>query len=598
MKKEEQELYDNLYDIVIQSNININNIYEILNKNREEKYYMKKINSPPNTHVKINRLIFGNNVILNSKNKKKVQTNLYPTKSILKKTMKPIMIGGEFKPRLFCDIGDNVSQCITFGSKIKNMNTFFEFDKLKNNPYIQMPIRKISGESENGVVHLITYSRGFKTSYSVLKTSQEPHFTKDDLVKEELYYPDNLIYEYLMGLFINQSANLYLPSFVYTYGLYRYDNKEIYNAIVNGMEVNNTPLFNYLTKITELQNIDFNDPTVFLKNDNSELFHSMCEESNQFCLLNQYLPNVKSLKSYLESREFILIDLIPVLFQVYMSIHTLNTHFGFVHNDLHHENILLYELSNNQHLNFVYSINGEVIQFKSKYVAKIIDYGRCYHKKFSSNYVWTFIDQSNCENKSLNVLNQKIIQEEEMFVYRNSLDDGNVAKYRPSFDLLLLQKIFTKLQHITKKIKKDKTNQNNDLLQYIEILNKTLLGPAKMEDMFFDDLLDSLGPIYDEHHELYRLNFIDEIEALHEIIGNVNDESASDYRTIYNDRAHFRMTHPNVHTVPHIFQILIQMIKQQTQVNNTVYRDEHCYGSFYIHDTLQKPMVFTINKQK
>jgi hypothetical protein len=67
-----------------------------------------------------------------------------------------------------------------------------------------------------------------------------------------------------------------------------------------------------------------------------------------------------------------------VLFQIYHTLSELSEQ--FTHYDLHYENVLLYEPVNGSYIQYNYEIKGKKISFKSKYVVKIIDYGKCFFK--------------------------------------------------------------------------------------------------------------------------------------------------------------------------------------------------------------------------
>jgi hypothetical protein len=70
-------------------------------------------------------------------------------------------------------------------------------------------------------------------------------------------------------------------------------------------------------------------------------------------------------------------ELVYVLFQIYMPLMCLEN--VFTHYDLHGSNVLVYEPIPNQFIQYHYHMpDGTVISFKSKYIAKIIDYGRCF----------------------------------------------------------------------------------------------------------------------------------------------------------------------------------------------------------------------------
>jgi hypothetical protein len=73
-------------------------------------------------------------------------------------------------------------------------------------------------------------------------------------------------------------------------------------------------------------------------------------------------------------------DLIYILFQIYMPLSCLAE--NFTHYDLHINNVLIYEPLKDNYIQYYYhSVDEEmypVIEFKSRYLAKIIDYGRAY----------------------------------------------------------------------------------------------------------------------------------------------------------------------------------------------------------------------------
>ena len=58
----------------------------------------------------------------------------------------------------------------------------------------------------------------------------------------------------------------------------------------------------------------------------------------------------------------------------------------FTHYDLHSGNILLYEPVKGSYITYNYYLtSGKIIQFKSPFIVKIIDYGRCYYNNGTQN---------------------------------------------------------------------------------------------------------------------------------------------------------------------------------------------------------------------
>ena len=70
-------------------------------------------------------------------------------------------------------------------------------------------------------------------------------------------------------------------------------------------------------------------------------------------------------------------ELTQILFQIYGPLSQLSQ--NFTHYDLHLNNVLLYQLKNDEYMKmkYVYPDNS-VIEFNTSYIAKIIDYGRCF----------------------------------------------------------------------------------------------------------------------------------------------------------------------------------------------------------------------------
>jgi hypothetical protein len=97
------------------------------------------------------------------------------------------------------------------------------------------------------------------------------------------------------------------------------------------------------------------------------------------CILIQHIKNAETLSSYNTNITFIKQDLAYVLFQVYASLFVLSA--SFTHYDLHDNNVLLYQPVNGKYIMYHYhDKNGIIISFKCPYIAKIIDYGRCYYR--------------------------------------------------------------------------------------------------------------------------------------------------------------------------------------------------------------------------
>jgi hypothetical protein len=233
--------------------------------------------------------------------------------------------------------------CIAFGTNSKKIVDFFDgfttFNYVTN-------IKQIGEVSSNGFVKEIHYQRKGYNSYAVLKSSVRSR-------------SDNLVYEFIAGQFINKLNNYY-SCFVETYGLYYYKNLE------NWMHAKITPMISTpnLKKSLDLQTTVYD-------------YKKMCEQSKLAAILIQHLKNASTIHSKMRDHSFIVNELAGVLYQIYMPLAQLSDR--FTHYDLHSSNVLLYEPIQNKYIEYHYHLTNEVVRFKSRYIAKIIDYGRSYY---------------------------------------------------------------------------------------------------------------------------------------------------------------------------------------------------------------------------
>jgi hypothetical protein len=236
------------------------------------------------------------------------------------------------------------SVCIAFGKQAKEISDFF--NGYKKFDYVELPLRRIGAPSANGFIHEIKYSKLNYDAYAVLKSSADET-------------TDNLYYEYRVGKFVNV-ANKILPSFLETYGLFQYKDDVTYDKFKTTKMIGTNLLTDAFTE---------NPPTL----------KDACTHSKYMCILIQHIKNAETLSSYNTNITFIKQDLAYVLFQVYASLFVLSA--SFTHYDLHDDNVLLYQPVNGKYIMYHYhDKNGIIISFKCPYIAKIIDYGRCYYR--------------------------------------------------------------------------------------------------------------------------------------------------------------------------------------------------------------------------
>jgi hypothetical protein len=245
--------------------------------------------------------------------------------------------------------------CIAFGTEIKNINEFF--NNFMDFEYAVSPIKRLGVVSQNGFVKEIKFSREGYDAYTILKSATNKS-------------SDNLMYEYEVGQFINKKNKLF-PCFIETYGLFVYKDEEDWNNAKNEETITADVLKNSLYEFNEID------------------YSVGCPESRDIAILIQEIKDATTMVTYLKNlfkesnknKKNILInyELLDILYQIYMPLATLSN--VFTHYDLHLNNILLYEPIKNGYITYNYHlISGKIIKFNSKYIVKIIDYGRSYYK--------------------------------------------------------------------------------------------------------------------------------------------------------------------------------------------------------------------------
>jgi len=230
--------------------------------------------------------------------------------------------------------------CIAFGKESDKINDFFKF--FQNFDY--MTNHNIIKSGSNGTIVMIDYEREQYKSYAVLKKIKKAG-------------SDSLMYEYLVGRFFINKVYKIFPSFLQTYGYINHDD------------------------ITTLKDQPIRNMNMNIADVNRGISLS-CTNPNKILLLLENVSNPITLFEKIASlslpmlRLFITEELFKILFQVYYTLSVLRD--VFTHYDLHPGNILLYKPIADSYIEYHYHYEGELITFKSRYIVKIIDYGRCY----------------------------------------------------------------------------------------------------------------------------------------------------------------------------------------------------------------------------
>jgi hypothetical protein len=261
--------------------------------------------------------------------------------------------------------------CLTFGRFTDEIKK--HFDGFTSFKYVVPPIKRIGDESENGFVNQIEYNhRGYK-AYAILKSSK-------------MAEADNLLYEYVVGQYINRMNKIY-PCFLETYGFYIYTND------VAWLELQNTPI---LTNVHSLKD--------GLRQQHDIDYNNACRESGKLAILIQYFKDIVSLEKCSREPKFIQEELMNALFQLYIPLDKMKD--NFTHYDLHLKNVYMYQPVADHYIEYHYWISStRSISFKSSYILKIIDYGRSYF------------------NDELTGQNSKTIYEKELCLYATDCNE-------------------------------------------------------------------------------------------------------------------------------------------------------------------------------
>lgn len=259
-------------------------------------------------------------------------------KSLLKKRLRTYYLKG-----MCSDSG----VCIAFDKEMDKIKKYFDnftdFSLVNKDEIV-----KIGGDSVNGSVWLLPYEKNEYKSETIMKI---PHKSKTT------HQNDNVVFEYINGNFINQLNN-YFPCLVLSYGLF----------LTGSSAASKFP--------DTLNKYEYINYTSTKK---KELIRNSCNNPTRFSILVQYFKDSVTMNDYLKKKSggYDFEELIKCLFQIYFFLH--NTRETFTHNDLHTNNVLMYEPVKGKKIHYTYTLEcGETIEFTSSFMPKIIDYGRCY----------------------------------------------------------------------------------------------------------------------------------------------------------------------------------------------------------------------------
>ena len=241
--------------------------------------------------------------------------------------------------------------CIAFGTFNEEIKKFF--GGFTNFVYAEGPIKRIGTPSSNGFINEINYThRGYKAQ-AILKSTNSVR-------------KDNLMYEYMVGMYINK-LNKCFPCFLETYGYYIYNDNASWDKMKKTKNITSTDILK--NGLTLQKSYDY---------------VKACSRTKYLSVLIQHLKGIISMRDMIRNASFVQNDLVYALFQLYMPLSIMKN--NFTHYDLHHENVFLYEPVKNKYIEYhYYKGSTRIVSFKSSYIVKIIDYGRSYFNDTNGN---------------------------------------------------------------------------------------------------------------------------------------------------------------------------------------------------------------------
>ena len=403
----------------------------------------------------------------------------------------------------------NPGVCMALGIHAEEIKKHFGgFTDFK---YAQPPLLLIGAPSANGFINEIKYvndktitnlrntrrigtiaTAKAKATLKALSPPASPYRTADYVAYAVLKTPqdkskDSPLYEYLVGQFINK-VNSHYPCFIETYGYYIYKT-QAYDIFKN-KRILGTKDNSELNKIMEkLKNDLALQPPIKDQPSLKNAIDDSCHPNNTLAILIQHLKNVQTFRDFMNSLPTDTLnpddlyeqsEIIFLLYQIYFPLAQLST--KFTHNDLHTSNVLLYQPDDDvKYIEYHYHTSaGVVVKFKSRFMAKIIDYGRAfYHDNDILNSLKVYDEV--CESKKCTPRpsyiagnpNDKVCGRETGFKYYLSYGRNNVtSQYKSSrysnmsSDLRLLN-IFTDVKYL-KKFSKTEMTDLTDLFHQVE----------------------------------------------------------------------------------------------------------------------------------
>lgn len=303
----------------------------------------------------------------------------------------------------------NPDNCLAFGSYIDLINRFFE--NFKNLNLVDNSLIRKIGDGNNGFIFQVPFTKNNYTAYTVLKCEKEQR-------------ADNLFYEYYVGKYFINNFIKKLPTFVETY----------WHGVLtpNGWKNLLTTTSPVVLK-DQIQHITAGET--------STQWGNSCNTMKFNVVLIQHFNNFDTFDNTLyKNYTNIEPEIGTICYQVYYALVYLNN--KYTHYDLHTKNVCLYKaFPDKGYILMKYHRKGKVFEFKSEYIAKIIDYGRNYFNT-SSTKNSTEIIQKVCRERECRPDCGENFGYGSMNVFDNSFEFITSSKSNMSHDIRLIKTLF------------------------------------------------------------------------------------------------------------------------------------------------------------
>lgn len=258
---------------------------------------------------------------------------------------------------------------VSFDQKLQNTKTAMSNDFLSRTIFHYENEVKYLSKGVNGGVNLITIKNGTNQFNIIEKYMLDTSDFFTSLME--------LLREYIIGTQLLYNVRPFTPNFTTVYGMYL-SNSPIYyefdDIVVSDYLKSQKKDKNFKAMLQEYQNLgyytlDKKQSILNITANTSEQKLYMMTEYSKGTSFDNFLIDV--VKSNNVNKVF---DVISIFAQIYRSLIFAYNKIGYVHNDLHCGNILVYEQSTDLYVPEIINVSGHNSQ-KLNYLAQIIDFG-------------------------------------------------------------------------------------------------------------------------------------------------------------------------------------------------------------------------------